>query len=139
MDVSNTPEDVGKRASTRLAFLVCGYAFFGLGLLGAFLPVLPTTVFWIIAAICFARSSPRMYRKIMAWPRVGAAINDFVADGIIARRSKAIALSGMAIAALVVAFTPLSAVPMALSLGAIAVGACYVVSRPSRRTGEITR
>lgn len=139
MDVSNAPQQAGKPARTRLVYLACGYAFFALGLLGAFLPVLPTTVFWIIAALCFARSSPRMYQRIVAWPRVGPAVNDFVADGVIARRSKAIALSGMAVAALVVAFTPLGTVPMALGLAAIAVGAGYVATRPSARTGDLTR
>src|SRR3546814_18506880 len=70
-----------------------------LGLVGVVLPVLPTTIFWIIAAACFAKSCPAMARKIYAWPGVGPAVEAFLSHGVIARRAKIGAGIGKGVAA----------------------------------------
>lgn len=36
-----------------------------MGIVGAFLPVLPTTPFVLLAAICYVRSSPKLYARLM--------------------------------------------------------------------------
>ena len=74
MNAYETIEQTGDRSIKRLAVLSCGYLFFAMGLIGAVLPVLPSTVFWILAAICFARSSPRMYQRILTLYQ--AALNE---------------------------------------------------------------
>lgn len=50
----------------RLGLLLCGFFSLGLGILGAFLPLLPTTVFLLVAAFCFARSSERFHEMLLA-------------------------------------------------------------------------
>jgi uncharacterized membrane protein YbaN (DUF454 family) len=120
---------VGPRRG-RLIWLACGYVCFGLGFVGMALPVMPTTVFWIVATVCFAKSSPRMYRRIVEWPRIGPIIFDFVEYGVLSARSKTIALSGMGLAAVIVAFSPLGPIALVGALSFVALGALYVATRP---------
>lgn len=139
MSAGETVDQMGSRSKKRFAILISGYLFFGLGLVGAVLPVLPSTVFWIIAAVCFAQSSPKMYRRILNWPRVGPVVEDFVANGVINRRSKTVAVFGMAVAAIIVALTPMGVITTVASLAGIALGALYVLTRPSEPVAGISR
>lgn len=116
--------------SHRLLKLTAGYVFFGIGFLGMFLPVLPTTVFWIISAICFAKSSPSMYRRILSWPRIGNAIGDFVNHGVVRPASKRIALGGMAASALLMILLNVEPGVASAALVGLSIAAAYVMTRP---------
>lgn len=115
------------------AWTGAGYGFFALGLLGLVLPVLPTTIFWIAAAGCFAKGCPAMARRIFAWPGVGPAVEAFLSHGVIARKGKVGALIGMAAAGVIVALTPLALAGRLITLAVIALAALYVATRPELR------
>lgn len=58
----------------RGVLIVCGTIFVGLGILGIFLPLMPTTVFLLMAAACYARSSERFHRRLVEHPVLGPYI-----------------------------------------------------------------
>jgi uncharacterized membrane protein YbaN (DUF454 family) len=118
------------------AWTAAGYGFFAVGLLGVVLPVLPTTIFWIVAAACFARGCPAMARRIYAWPGVGPAVEAFLSHGVIGRKAKVSAAVGMALAGVMVALTPLPLAGRLITLAIIGLAGLYVAMRPERRPPE---
>lgn len=72
-----------------------GLLFLGLAILGVALPVLPTTPFVLVAAACFAKSSPRLHQKLLENKMFGPLIINWQTHKIISLRSKVIALTTM--------------------------------------------
>jgi hypothetical protein len=72
--------------------VVCGTLCVALGVLGIFLPLLPTTVFLLMAAACYARSSERFYQKLVGSRWLGGYIRNHREGRGMRRRDKAITL-----------------------------------------------
>lgn len=79
----------------RALLTVLGVVALALGVLGIFLPLLPTTPFLLLAAFCFLRGSPRLHAWLMSHRILGPYIRDFQAGRGIPLRSKCIALAFM--------------------------------------------
>ena len=116
----------------RLLYLVLGFAFVALGIVGAFLPVLPTTPFLIVAAGCFARSSPRLERRLLEHPRFGPLLKEWRARGAIPLRAKWMALAGMTVGFLAFWFGSRPGLVPTLAVAALMLGGLvFVWTRPS--------
>lgn len=58
-------------------WLTFGFVFSGLGIAGVILPLMPGLVFFILASFCFAKSSPKLLRRILSHPVIGPQIMDW--------------------------------------------------------------
>ncbi len=116
----------------RFGWLALGVFCVGLGIVGALLPLMPTTIFLILAAGCFARSSPRLEAWLLDHPRFGPTLRAWRRDGAMSRRAKAMAVGGMVtgyVIFLAVADPPVSV----LSVVALIMSGCaaYICVRPA--------
>lgn len=94
----------------RVVWLTFGLASLALGGLGVALPLLPTTPFVLLAAYCFAKSSPALHGWLLRNPTFGKAIRDWRADRAISRRGKTVGVLAMVLSlalSLVLAVDPI--------------------------------
>jgi uncharacterized membrane protein YbaN (DUF454 family) len=106
-----------------------------LGLVGVFIPILPTVPFLVIAAWAASRSSPRLHRWLLSHPRFGHLLRDWYEAGVVPRRAKWLATLMMAASGLTMALiTPADFMPGVLALLAAMVAvAAWLWRRPERR------
>ena len=115
----------------RYVYLAIGLLFVGLGVIGAFLPVLPTTPFLLISLWAFAKSSPRLERWLLEHPRFGPRLVAWREHKVIPLPVKLTAFASM-----LASLTLLALVGRWWAFGSaaalMAIGATYVATRPSR-------
>lgn len=87
----------------RPLFFVAGLVFVGLGIAGYMLPVMPGTIFLILAAACFARSSRRLEAWIETHPKFGPTVVNWRRHGAIPRKAKYLSIGMMALSFVIVA------------------------------------
>lgn len=85
----------------RHLYLAAGLICVALGAIGAFLPVLPTVPFLLLAVFCFARSRPEWAARLYAHPRYGPPLRQWRDRKAISRKAKLSALVVMAASAVV--------------------------------------
>ena len=114
----------------KVLFLL-GVLFVPLGVAGIVLPFLPGTPLLVLAAVCFARSSPKFESYLVNHPLVGAPIRSWRATGAIPLRAKFIALLAVATSIGIIFAGEAPKLPKAIAVSTIALAAAYVISRPN--------
>ena len=82
-----------KNPLLRVLWVGLGCLFVGLGAIGAVVPGMPTTVFLVLAAACFIRSSQRLYDWLISNKTFGPYLKDYREGKGIPLRAKVLALS----------------------------------------------
>lgn len=90
---NHEPDEIRLHGSpvVRWALIVLGWLFLGLGAIGVFLPILPTTPFVLVAAACFVRGSKRVHRWLLSTRPFGPVIREWRAHRTIPLRAKRVA------------------------------------------------
>lgn len=84
---------------------IAGIFFVGLAMLGVILPILPTTPFLLVAAACFAKSSPRLHQMLLDNRVFGPLIYHWEQSRSIPKKGKVIALTSIIIATSISCYT----------------------------------
>jgi uncharacterized membrane protein YbaN (DUF454 family) len=73
---------------SRVFLISAGTVNVGLGVLGIFVPLMPSTVFFLMAAACYVRSSPTLYNRLITHPKVGPLIYNYRTHRAMPRQAK---------------------------------------------------
>ena len=117
-----------------LILKITGIFFVGLAILGVVLPILPTTPFLLVAAACFAKSSPEMQRRLLANKTFGPIIRDWQESRSISLKAKRIALLTMLLSICWSAYMLQSTVFIALVVALIMGPFIFVARLPLTKT-----
>lgn len=131
----DAPEDSeGFIARTRnFLWAALGVIFLALGIIGAFLPVLPTTIFLILATWAFGKSCPALHDWILNHPKFGPSVRIWFDQGAIPRTIKYVAL-GMMLAGYVFTAWSVSNLMVVLIVGVVLLAvSIFIVTRPDAR------
>jgi uncharacterized membrane protein YbaN (DUF454 family) len=130
---SLTQADAHAAPGLRHGLIAFGWLNVGLGVVGAFLPVMPTTVFLLIALWAFSKSSPRFHHWLRNHPRFGPLIHDWHVHRVIPWRAKILAVAMMTASLTYVTFYVAEGWALPVLLGTLLTGvALWIVTRPSR-------
>ena len=117
--------------SIRYLWMLLGLTATGAAILGAVLPLLPTTPFLLLAAYTFARSSPRLHAWLMRHPTFGRLIYNWQEYGSITPRTKALAVAVMLLTFLLSLLLGLATGLLLLQAGVLSLVALFILTRPS--------
>jgi uncharacterized membrane protein YbaN (DUF454 family) len=120
-------------ATVRVFLVIAGSVFVVLGVIGAFMPVLPTTPFLLLAAACYARASTRFYNFLLNNRTFGPTIREWQRHRSIPWRTKiySIALMTLTLSSSIIFFVRDPRLQVALTAFGVLL-AIYMYRIPSR-------
>lgn len=125
-------DNISKCPAYRIAYFALGWLCFGLGVIGAVLPVMPSTIFMIAALWAFARSSERFHNWLYTHRVFGPPLQRWQHHRVIPPYAKCLALGSMTASLIYMAFfsnAPVLAVVSAALF--MTFGAVYILMKPS--------
>ena len=120
--------------SLKTIYVILGSISLALGTLGIFLPLLPTTPFYLLTAWLYMRGSEKLYNKVMANKHFGSIVRNFQEDKSISLKTKIVIVAMLWSTISFSAFFAVSLCWVRLILFAVAVGVTiHVLSYRTRK------
>ena len=117
----------------RLIFVFFGLVFLAIGIAGYILPGLPGTIFLIISAGLFGRSSPKLYTFVVQNRLFGKQIQEYYATGAIPLRAKILSISSIWVFSTIsIIWAPYEWIFDLVILILALAGTAYILSKPTR-------
>lgn len=118
----------------RLIYILLGTLFLILGAIGIFVPLLPTTPFWLLTCWFYIRSSEKLYNRAMGNRYFGSYIKNFMVDKAIPMRSKIISIAVMWLSTILTSLFLIEYLWIKILLVLISVGVTWhIVSFPTKK------
>ncbi len=114
----------------RPLYFAAGVILVCVGIAGYFLPVLPGTIWLILAAACFARSSPRLETWLLNHPKFGPSVAAWRQTGAIPRKAKFLAIGMMVVSFVILAAAHTPTLWLSITGAVLMACALFVASRP---------
>ncbi|MHB0777393.1 YbaN family protein [Halomonas sp. WWR20] len=111
-------------------FVTLAALSFSLGVVGLFLPVMPTTCFMLLAVWLASKGSPRFAMWIRQHPRFGPPIQAWECERAIPRHAKILAALMLSVSMLLLAFVIESLMLRIALIGGLALLTAWIVTRP---------
>ena len=118
------------RPLLRPLYFFGGLLLTAVGIVGYLTPGLPGTIFLILAAGCFTRSSPRLESWLLNHPQLGPSVVAWRENGAIPRKIKYIAIGSMTVSFVIVLVAHLPMVWTVVVAVALGLSALFVATRP---------
>jgi|GEM_PF-74936 len=112
-------------------FFALGIIMVACGIIGIMLPVMPTTIFFIMALACFSRSSSRMKYWLLNHPKFGANLTAWSKYQIVPKKAQYWATASMMLSVIIVALTTQSITLTMLVAYSVLLVIVYLFSKPS--------
>jgi uncharacterized membrane protein YbaN (DUF454 family) len=111
--------------------MMAGLFMTALGIVGAFLPLLPTTPFLLVAVWCFSRSSPRLEQWLLTHRTLGPPLTNWRREGAISGRAKITAVSLIVVSYAFFFYRTQPSVLPAVIVGLVlSCSALFILTRP---------
>lgn len=122
------------RGTRRIIYIILGSLFLILGAIGIFVPLLPTTPFWLLTCWFYVRSSETLYNRAMNNRYFGSYIRNYMVDKAIPLRSKIISVSIMWLSAILTSLFLAEYLIVKILLILISIGVTWhILSFPTKR------
>lgn len=118
----------------RIVYIILGSLFLILGAIGIFIPLLPTTPFWLLTCWFYVRSSEALYNRAMNNRYFGSYIRNYMVDKAMPLRSKIISVSIMWLSAVLTSLFLIEYVWVKILLILISIGVTWhILSFPTKK------
>ena len=123
-------------SGARFFWRLAGLTSLVLGVIGIFLPLLPTTPFMLLSAFCFSRGSKKLHDWLLTHPRLGRPILEWQDHGAISKKAKLLAGIAMLLAFLLALVGGAPTEALVIQVVVLLCVAVFIFTRPNPPADE---